>query len=84
MPSDSIPPMQNWTMEQLNARYLQMSKEMEEVLHDRENVVPAPDELLDPAQRSRIGMWSLRLRKIAWEMGNVAEEWRRRDSERPK
>lgn len=82
MPSNSTPPMQDWTIEQLNARYLQISKEMEEVLQERSSPIPTSEELLDPLQRPRVGLYALRLRKIAWEMGRVAEEWRRREDER--
>lgn len=74
--------MQDWTIEQLNARYLQMSKEMEQVLRERNNPIPTSEEVLDLLQRSRTGLYALRLRKITWEMGNVAEEWRRREGER--
>lgn len=82
MPIDGTPPMKVWTLDQLNARYIQMAKELETALQDRDNPVPGEEEVLDPTQRWQVGMWALRLRKITWEMGNVAEEWRRRDGER--
>lgn len=77
---DSIPPMAVWTLEQLNARYVQMANELVEALRESD-FPPSVEDLLDRKQRDVAERRAGLVYKITWEMRRVPEEWQRRDGD---
>lgn len=63
-------------MEQFNARCLQIWHELETTPEEQNANPPTLEELVAPKTRAEVGLQSLRIRKITWEIGRVAEEGR--------
>lgn len=72
---------EEWAMEQLIARYQEMWGVLTAAVEDQTSNPMTPEMFEDSHVRETVGTRAMMIRKVAWEMGNVAEEWRRRDGE---